>query len=132
MANVLYDKTPRLPKEDSLRRAVLLSVWLRRQEMKVRETKVLAMGLAGILGKDMSGMTKSFKEFVESAFPFTVTARTEQDQKMVEMMQKEAQKGAIIFDTIKGDPLRSAAKRIRLSDDFKKNAQKYAVRGKVL
>lgn len=120
MANVIYDKTNRLPSaKDSLKRALLLTVWLKRQEAQVKQVEVMA-AMAGDLveAKGNSRVIKAFKGYLEAAYPFAAELRSEQDQKMVEAMRKEAARGVITFTPVsqKTSPLLTAARARRHED----------------
>jgi hypothetical protein len=83
--------------------------------MKVREVQVMAAGM----GQDLKGMGVAFQEFVQAAFPFSKDMRTQKDQELVDTMKKEVAKGPISFGVMNVNPLKKAAEKARLPDDFR-------------
>lgn len=105
-----------------MQEALLLTVWLRRQEQEVR--KVAVMAWSGN-PENAKGLMEAYKQFVDSAFPFAATSRTASDQQLVDAMKKEASKGAIGFTPIETgpSPLQKAATKLRLPDEFRQKLQ---------
>lgn len=70
---------------------------------------------------DNSNLVKAYNAYIESAFPFAEKTRDQTDQKMVEAMKKEAEKGVIQFSPMPQSmtPLHSKAKQMSLPDDFR-------------
>jgi len=112
----LYDKADRAPKAGSLKEALFLHVWLKRQEQRVAEVRVLAQGLA-----NAEHVNKSFQEFIEAVYPFAKDVKKDSDKKMLEAVEKEVSRGAISFTPVQNNILRDAAKKYVMSDE---NVQK--------
>jgi uncharacterized protein YoaH (UPF0181 family) len=114
-ANVLYDKADRPPKAGSLKEALFLSVWLRRQEFELAKWKLMAQGFAN--GNAVAG---PFRELIVALFPFQKGLQQQQDKELVERMQKEIAKGALMITPIIADPFRERAKKLALPDETMK------------
>ena len=67
-----------------------------------------------------SSIPQKFKDYVEAVFPFTEKESSDSDDKLKEVMRKEAEKGPIQFAAQHLNPFKAAAKRLSLPDDFKK------------
>lgn len=108
-----------------MREALFVTVWLRRQEQKVRESALFASGVADlIVRKDSSNTIKAYKELVDAFFPFAAKERTKTDQELIDRMKKEADKGPIIFSIPQTQsPLQKAASKMRLPDEFRQKLQ---------
>lgn len=91
---------------------MFLHVWLKRQEQRVAEVRVLAQGLA-----NAEHVGKAFQEYINTVYPFAVEVKSESDKKMMEAVEKEVAKGAITFTPIQNDILRNAAKKYSMSDE---------------
>jgi len=112
----LYDKTSTPPKAGSLREALFLHVWLKRQEQKVAELRVLAQGMA-----NREHISKAFQEYINTVYPYAKDVTKDSDKKMMETVEKEVAKGAISFSIIENNILKDAAKKYTMSDgDLKK------------
>lgn len=132
MANVLYDvvvSSGRLPPSGSLREALLLTVWLRRQEIELAKVRVFASGFSDHFAKDNKGTVDAYKEFVSSIFPFTAKQRVESDKKLVEAMQQEAQRGVLHFSAATLKPIQKAAKNYSVPEEFKAKMRDSKSRG---
>lgn len=121
----MYDKTNSLPPAGSIREALFLTVWLKRQEIEVRRLQVLASGFGDLLvGTSTKTTAEAYRLFIDAIFPFAAKTRTDSDQKMVQMMRQEAQKGPITFSPINTpNPLQRVAKQMTLPDEFRKKLQ---------
>jgi hypothetical protein len=121
----LYEKADRSPKAGSLKEALFLHVWLRRQEIEVNKVKVLAQGLADLTASQGGNehVIKAFKDFTAAVFPFAAQAQTATDKAMVDQMRKEVAKGPIFFKPMENNILRDTARRLAMPDDFKKKLQ---------
>lgn len=121
----MYDKTSRLPPVGSLKEALFLTVWLRRQELEVRKGAMLVSAVGDLIMKESSKhVVEAYKSFVDSAFPFAAKNRGDSDKELVAAMKKEAEKGAITFTPVSTpNPLQKVAKQMRLPDDFRQKLQ---------
>lgn len=121
-SNVLYDKADRPPKAGSLREALFLSVWLRRQEIEIHRERVLAQGLADVVGAlgAKSSVIDAFTKYVDTVFPFNKQVKTDMDTKMKEVMERQVKKGALTFTPIAMDFLKKKTKTLSLPDDFQR------------
>jgi hypothetical protein len=108
----LYDKADRAPKAGSLREALFLHVWLKRQEQKVAEMRVLAQGLA-----NAEHVGKAFQDYINTVYPFAKDVTKDSDKKMLEAVEKEVAKGAITFTPIENNILKNAAKKYTMADE---------------
>jgi hypothetical protein len=115
----LYDKTATLPPKGSLREALFLTVWLRRQEAEVFKTRIFAQGFVDIDEDGAKGTAEVFKRYVASALPFLEKSQTATDKQMKEAMQREVKKGVIKFSAPTSNPLVQRAKSMRLPDEFR-------------
>jgi len=106
---------------------LLLTVWLRRQEMEVNKVRTLYLAMAeGTVATngEVKSSSEAYKAFVDSAFPFAAKSRAHTDKQMVEVMKKETQKGPIQFSpVVTSNPLAKAVKTMQVPDDFKKKLQ---------
>jgi hypothetical protein len=110
----------------SLREALFITVWLRRQEMEVNRTRAMVLAMMEITVKadNTKASGEAFKAFVESAFPFSIKHRGDVDKKMVEAMHKERVKGPILFTPqAMSNPLARIGKTVRVDEEFKKKLQ---------
>jgi hypothetical protein len=116
----LYDKTPRAPKAGSLREAVFLAVWLKRQEAEAYQARIFAQGFydltVAMQGK--SNVDDAFKLFVEALFPFRDAKKEAKDAEMKEMLKRQASRGPITFKPVANDFLRERARRVTVPEDF--------------
>jgi len=123
----LYDKTSTPPKAGSLREALFLHVWLKREEQKVASLRVLAQGMA-----NREHISKAFQEYINTVYPFAKDVTKDSDKKMMETMQREVAKGAITFTPLQNNILRDAAKKYTMSDDSLKKIRDAASKRKEL
>ena len=123
----MYDKADRAPKAGSLREALFLHVWLKRQEQRVAEVRVFAQGIA-----DRTEIGKAFQMFVETIYPFAKDAKSTSDKKIMEVVEREVAKGAITFTPIQNNILRDAAKKYVMSDESVQKLRNAANRRKGL
>lgn len=108
----MYDKTDRAPKAGSLREALFLHVWLKRQEQRVAEMRVIAQGMA-----NREHISKVFQEYINTIYPFAKDLTAASDKKMMETVEKEVAKGAITFTPVDTHILRDAAKKYTMADE---------------
>ena len=113
-ANLLYEKTGSLPAAGSLREALFLTVWSKRQQAEVWKTKAILSASAG------GDAQKMFNEYVDTVFPFAKGQRAEVDSKMKKMMEKEVAKGMLTFQVSGTDFFKKKVKEMRVPDEFKK------------
>lgn len=93
--NVLYEKTYRPPPVGSLREAVFLNVWLKRQDIEMQRTRILAQGFL-----NPEGVAGAYEDYKKAIFPFIKTEKVTQDKELMEKMAKEVSKGPILFKTV--------------------------------
>lgn len=121
-ANLLYDfalSSGRLPPPDSIREALFISVWWRRQEIEAAKLRVLAQGLAVISeGNNQKVISEAYQAAIQSLFPHT--AAEPKDKKLVEAMEKEVSKGPLFFAPVSMSSARASIKKMDVSEDFKK------------
>lgn len=99
-----------------MREALFLHVWLKRQEQRVAELRVLAQGMA-----NREHISKAFQEYVNTIYPYAKDITKDSDKKMMETVEKEVAKGAISFSIVENNILKNAAKKYTMSDsDLKK------------
>lgn len=124
MANVIYEKTSRLPPVGSLREALILTVWLRREEREVFKTKALIAASLASQIDDLKPTIEAFKDYFSAVFPYTKSEQSHTDEEMVTTMKKEVSKGPIKFSVANApNPLTDTAKRLSMPDEFKKKLQ---------
>lgn len=123
----MYEKAVCPPAAGSLRDALFQTVWLKRQEADVLKTYAVVQGLAEVVsasGHSAESTSKAFKKFLEAALPFAKTARTAQEKEMLQVMDRESKKGAILFSQVNSNPLKNAAmKRVSMTDETRKKIQ---------
>jgi hypothetical protein len=98
--------THRLPPAGSLKEALLLTVWLRRQEAEAQVVKVLAT--AGMTPDNATSVGGAFKEYWGVKFPFAAKVSKMKDREMTEMMKREIAQGPLRFTPT--TPLRDRAR----------------------
>ena len=120
---MLYEKAVRPPPADSLREALFLTVWLRRQEIEIQKTKAILMALGDIVaGKGNEGAVKGFNAYYAAALPFIKKEQAATDAKMLEAMRKEVARGPVFFKPVEEKNLfKDKAKSMSLPDSFRKN-----------
>jgi hypothetical protein len=120
MANVLYDKDNRYPPAGSLREALFLHVWLRRQAIAVESARMLAQGLAN---KDnVEFLIKAHESLVAKMLPYLKETKKATDKEMVAALKKEVAQGRIEFkvmDTDHNKFLRSKATLLSAPDEYR-------------
>jgi hypothetical protein len=128
----LYDKTSVLPPDGSLREALFLTVWLKRQEAEVMKARMFAQAFAelgGGEGHEMKATVQNYKDLLSVMLPYMEQQRGNKDQEMKQFMEREVKKGVVLFqpqlDT--RSPLVDRAEKMALPDDFR---QKLAARKK--
>lgn len=123
MANILYDKTDRLPPAGSLREALFMTVYLSRERAEYHRMRVVAQGLIDS-GEDTNETAKAFNDFVEAFMPYTVKQKSEAQKQLVDAMKKEATKGRILFKPQFTNILHERAKTMSLPDEFREKLNK--------
>lgn len=118
-ANLLYEKANRPPKAGSLKEALFLHVWLKRQERDVAMVRVVAQGLA-IIASDGKAIGDAFKSFINAVFPFMGDVQADSDKALIERMKKEAAAGVVQFTVEQVSPLMNRAKVLSAPDEFRK------------
>ena len=111
----------------SLKEALFLTVWLRRKEEQVFATRLLAQGFIDLIqmqpkvDQDSAKATADvFKQYIASAFPYLKKEQVSQDKKLKEAMEREVQRGMIVFNAPTANPLVARAKTMALPDEFRK------------
>lgn len=99
-----------------MREALFLHVWLRRQEIEVNKIKVLAQGFAS----GAEHVSASFKEFINSVFPFQKGSQKVEDKKLLEAMRKEVARGPLTFTPVETNMLKQRAATMAMPDAFRK------------
>ena len=115
----MYDKTSTLPPKGSLREALFLTVWLRRQEAEVFKTRILAQGFVDLSEDGAKGTSEVFKRYVTAALPFLEKTQSDTDKKLKEAMEREVKKGVLVFNAPTSNPLVQKAKLMSLPDEFR-------------
>jgi hypothetical protein len=119
MANVLFDKTPRYPPAGSLREAVFLHVWLKRQALEVEKVKLVAHGL---VNKDNAEhLVAAYEGVIEKLFPFLAGTKKVTDDKMKEALKQEVAQGKIPFRVLESPGaslLKKRAQKISAPDEL--------------
>lgn len=115
----MYEKASTLPPKGSLKEALFLTVWLKRQEAEVFKTRVLAQGFVDTSEDGAKGTSDVFKRYVVAALPFLEKSQTASDTKMKETMEREVKKGVLVFNTPTSNPLIQRAKTMTLPDEFR-------------
>lgn len=118
-ANVLYEKADRPPKAGSLKEALFLSVWLKRQEARIVEARILAQGLSDLIG-EKNNVAEVFQNLIVAILPYSKQEQVKTDEKMKEAMKREVARGVITFKTEGDSPLQKRAKVIREPDEMTK------------
>lgn len=123
-ANLLYDfalSSGRLPSPDSIREALFISVWWRRQEIEASKLRVLAQGLAAISDAgNHQVISEAYKAAIESLFPHTAKAAEPKDRALLDKMEKEVKQGPLFFAPISMSSAKASIKKMNVPDDFKK------------
>jgi hypothetical protein len=73
--------------------------------------------------KGEHSVKEAFENFTNSVYPYAVGKKSATDEAMVAAMKKETDKGPITFTPMELTPLRDAAKRMSLPDDFRKRLE---------
>ena len=124
---MLYEKASVLPPKGSLKEALFLTVWLKRQEAEVLKTRVMAQGIVDLAKHGAEATAKLFKIYVGAALPFLAKSSEASDQKMKSVMEREVKKGVIVFDAPSSNPLQQRAKVFQMDAETR---TKLASRGK--
>ena len=74
--------------------------------------RILAQGLA-----NAEHVGKAFQDYINTVYPFAKDVRSDSDKKMMEQVEKEVAKGAIMFSPIENNILRDAAKKYTMADE---------------
>jgi hypothetical protein len=101
MANVLYDKTSSYPAAGSLREALFLHVWLRRQGVVLEQMKLITVGMANEKNADI--IVKTYDDLITKMLPYLKGVKKETDTKMLEALRKEVATGHVPFQVLE-DP----------------------------
>lgn len=129
----MYELADRPPPVGSLREALFLTVWLRRQDAEVNRMRVMTAGFTDVLvGKDNGLSREAFRIFYESMYPYAEKAKVIGDEEMKAFMKREVDKGILRLTPLETNPLKDAAKRMQVPDEFKQKLQQKALaaRGK--
>ena len=120
--NILYEKTSRPPPAGSLREAVFLYVWLKRQDAEVQKTRLIVQTAI-----NQDEVPKVYKEYLQAVYPFAKEMSQEQERKLKERIEKEVARGPILFrpidptTTLRHTPVNNMPKNI--VDILRKNAK---------
>ena len=108
-----------------------MAVWLRRQEIDILKTRLVAQGLSDIASGVgvQSTVGKNFEEIIHTVFPFAKTSKKDTDATMVVALKKEVAKGALTFATSTTDVLKKKVKSMRVPDDFSVKMQQARMKG---
>jgi hypothetical protein len=122
----------RPPKAGSLKEALFLTVWHRRQEAQVLEHRMLAQGLSDLTaaGKVQSSVGDIFKKYVEAKFPWMKSAEAAKDSEMKDMMQKQVAKGVLTFKPMSMDFLKKKAEVMQMPDEWAEKLRERVKRDK--
>lgn len=119
-----------MPPQGSLREALLMTVWLRRQDIEVTRTKALITGMAVSMAGDNKEAVKAYAEYIEAAFPFAKKNKGADDRKRMEILRQQVSQGPISFSPIgstgRKNPLGDAASRMSKPDGYRKTLQSNA------
>jgi len=107
----------------SLREALFLTIWMRRQEVELSKVRILAQGLAQIMEEGGADLMKVYRSVSEAIFPFLTNMTKKTDQEMINRMKKEVDKGVISFNEVSMSPLKRRASELGVSDEFKRRLQ---------
>jgi hypothetical protein len=132
-ANVLYEKTNRSPKAGSLREAVFLAVWLKRQEAKVYEQRLVAQAFSDLITLEKGSaenIQKAFTLYLNSVLPYREGQQEVDDKQLREAMQKQVAKGAVTFKPVATDMLKQKVRTMRLPDEFQRALREKAKKGR--
>lgn len=91
----MYEKTSTPPKAGSYREAVFLNVWLKRQDIELTKTRLMAQGFI-----NPEEVKKVFEDYTRAVFPFFKGAEVTKDKELMEKMAKEVSKGPVLFKTV--------------------------------
>ena len=109
---------------------MFLTVWLRRQEIDYHRTRVLVTGLADVIAQKNDNTVKAFDEYREALFPFVTKAKGAKDRELTAMMTKEVEKGSVTFSAVSDRPIREAAARYQMPDEFREKLRESSERRK--
>lgn len=109
----MYELADRPPKAGSLKESLFLTVWLKRQELELAKWRVVAQGAA-----NPAAVGGTYTDLISAVFPFMKGLKKEEEKKMIERMQKEVAKGAIMFKPIvQSSPFQDRVKKMSLPDE---------------
>lgn len=84
-------------------------------ESEIHRTRMLYIGLAGMAPSTAQESYKAFRDYMDAYLPFSKNVRSVADDKMREMIKKEADKGVIQFSQMP-NPLKERAASMRKLD----------------
>jgi hypothetical protein len=125
----LYDKTSTLPPDGSLKEALFLTVWLKRQEAEVLRARFYAQAFIEMGGEEKKGTVESYKNLLSAMLPYMEQQQGNKDAEMKAIMEREVKKGVVLFkpQVATNAPLLERAAKMTLPDDFR---QRLAARKK--
>lgn len=129
MANVLYDKTIRYPPAGSLREALFLHVWLKRQAIEIERARIFAQGLAN--KENLEFLIPAYESFIEKMLPYMKESKKVTDKKMLEALKKEVEVGRVPFRVVDppgGSPLKKRAALLAAPDEYREKLAKGVAR----
>ena len=88
----------------------------------------MAHGFISGLSKEPKGTVEAYRSVIEGIFPFLEKTKGLEDKKLAELMRKEIEKGPLFFSPVVTRPMRHAAKKYEVSDEFKRKLQNKARR----
>lgn len=91
---------------------MFLHVWLKRQEQRIAEVRVLAQGLA-----NAEHLAKAFQEYINTIYPFAKDATEAKDADLKKAMEKEVMRGPLTFTPAQNNILKDAAKKYSMSNE---------------
>jgi hypothetical protein len=112
---LIYDKLAEPPIPGTMLESLMLLVWKARQDTRLYETKAMlnAIMISTQPAKDELNklLQESWDAYIDTIYPFSKGKSKTQDQKAIEFMRQEIQRGPLKVTPL--EPLTKAGKRRR-------------------
>lgn len=94
-ANILFDKTTRLPEPGSPMEILFLLVWRLRQNAEFQKSRSIVQALMSQKGAEGEHITKAFEQLTEAFFPYDKNQKADEIKKLKQGLKKVIQAGPL-------------------------------------
>lgn len=104
-ANILYEKTSKLPEPGSPMEILFILVWKMRQSIEFQKSRALIQSLMAQKGAEEKAIQEVFTHLKQAYFPFDRSMKDVETQKWRERLMREIERGPLAVTALE-DPMR--------------------------